>query len=183
MRVMAVSVKGLGTAITPLTTQNSSQIQIGLSGRKSLKARGGSEEGRPQKTTSSFSLFTYSLHFHAPTLCVWSLCCLRSTRLPVVPLSWPLSFASFSVFPLSSLSPSKPACPEHWGASVLRLRERDENSKELSSYTHGHDLAFMSVSTWGGETWGGGGFLSVFSHLLVLRCRVENVPGRWASGC
>lgn len=160
-----MSVKGLGMAITPLTTQNTSQIKIGLSGIKSLKAR---EKWEPQKKTSSFSLHTPPpLPLSVSSLC----CCSNASLAPFLTSLFPPLFLYFLSPPSS---PSKQACPEHWGTSVLRLRKRDENSKELSSDT----LLWFRV-----RVYEAGGALSVFSHLLVLRCRVESGPGRSASGC
>lgn len=162
-----MSVKGLGTAITPLTTQNTSQIKIGLSGLKSLKARE-KWNGLPQKKTLPFSLHLQHSFSPPPLHCAAAL---TPVFAPFLTSLFPPLFLYFLSPPSS---PSKQACPEHWGTSVLRLRKRDENSKELSSNT----LLRFHV-----RVYEAGGAPSVFSHLLVLRCRVESGPGRSASGC
>lgn len=102
--------------------------------------------GLPQKKTSPFSLHLWH-SIHALSLSVSSLCCPRSALMPALPLSWPVSFPSFPVFPLSSLSPSKQACPEHWGTSVLWLRKKMRTAKNFPA-THCCDFVCMSMNTY-----------------------------------
>lgn len=182
-----MSVIGLGDVITPSASWHKRPIKILLRWLKSLKVRLKGGE-RPQKKTSSPSLPSWLSFSIPPFLSPSSLCCLRSTLTAALPLSWPVSFLSFSGFPLSVKAGLSRALRYLCSAA----QEKDENSKELSSTTllcaclWAHKLLFFFSSS----SFERCAFLSkwvcccvLFFHLLVLRCRVENVPGRSAAGC
>lgn len=88
-------------------------------------------------------------------------------------------FFLFPELPLP-LPPSKQACPEHWGTSVLWLRKKMRTAKKFPA-ANGCDFCVHVCERSG--VFPRVAAAPVFSHLLVLRCRVENVPGRSASGC
>lgn len=118
--------------------------------------------GWPQRKTLTF--FSWLREFVFMPLSVSSLYCMKSALTPVSLLSWPLSFLP---------PPVKAGLSKALRYLCSAAQERDENSTELSSNT----LLWFCVHVYEWEVY------APFSHLLALRCRVENGPGRSASVC
>lgn len=123
------------------------------------------------KENTDFFLLTSGIRFHAPV------------RLFIV-LHEVYTHASLTAFLTTlfpvffSISPLLPPPVKAGLSKALRYlcsaaQERDENGTELSSNT----LLWFCVHVYEWEVY------VPFSHLLALRCRVENGPGRSASVC